>query len=38
MQELNLRNISFSRQLPVPLDYKGIKVDCGYRLDLLIEK
>jgi len=27
----------FERQKPLPLAYKGISLDCGYRLDLLIE-
>ena len=37
-RELSLREISFNRQKPVPVDYKGIKLDCGYRLDLLVEE
>ncbi len=35
--ELNLRGIKFKRQVSLPLQYKGIKLDCSYRLDLLIE-
>jgi GxxExxY protein len=35
--ELHLRGISFKRQLPLPVEYKGIKLDCGYRLDLVVE-
>ncbi len=35
--ELSLRNLCFERQKPLPLEYKGIKLDCGYRIDLLIE-
>jgi len=23
--------------VPLPLNYKGLKLDCGYRLDLLVE-
>jgi GxxExxY protein len=34
--ELSLRNISFKRQVPLPVIYKGAKLDCGYRLDLLV--
>lgn len=37
-KELKLRNIEFQSQLPFSVEYKGLKVDCGYRLDLLIEK
>ena len=35
-RELTLRNISFQRQLPLPVEYKGVKLDCGYRIDLLV--
>ena len=27
----------FRRQCPQPVQYKGVRLDCGYRLDLLIE-
>lgn len=33
--ELNLRNIDFERQIPIPVIYKGLKLDCSYRIDLL---
>src|SRR5262249_54012841 len=36
--ELSLANISFERQVPVPVTYKSLPLDCGYRLDFLIEK
>ncbi|MBZ5520958.1 MAG: GxxExxY protein [Acidobacteriia bacterium] len=36
-RELNLRGLSFQRQMIVPVVYKGTTLDCGYRLDLLIE-
>jgi len=35
--ELHLRGISFKRQVPLPVEYKGIKLDCGYKLDILVE-
>lgn len=35
--ELNLRGISFERQKELPVVYKQIKLDCGYRLDILAE-
>jgi GxxExxY protein len=35
-RELTLRQIAFEREKPLPLDYKGVKLDCGYRLDFLI--
>jgi GxxExxY protein len=37
-RELSLRGIEFQKQVSLPVEYKGIKLDCGYRLDLLIEK
>ena len=36
-RELTLRGICFERQKPIPVVYKGVKLDCGYRLDLLVE-
>ena len=35
--ELYINNIFFKKQLPMPVIYKGINLDCGYRLDLVIE-
>ena len=35
-RELELRNIGFECQKPLPLEYKGVRLDCGYRLDLLV--
>ena len=35
--ELSSRNLRFTRQYPVPIKYKNTHLDCGYRLDLLIE-
>jgi GxxExxY protein len=36
--ELHLRGLSFQRQKEIPLLYKGVKLDCGYRLDVIVEK
>lgn len=35
-RELAVRSIPFERQRPLPVQYKGTKLDCGYRLDLLV--
>jgi GxxExxY protein len=35
--ELSLNNIEFKTEHPLPVDYKGVHLDCGYRLDLLVE-
>ena len=36
-EELRSKGIRFQRQRPLPLEYKGKKLDCGYRLDLVVE-
>lgn len=36
-RELNLRGIPFERQKPIAIEYKGVKLDCGYRADLLVD-
>ncbi len=35
-RELGLRRIPFERQRLLPVEYKGLSLDCGYRLDLLV--
>lgn len=35
--ELSLRGLKVERQKPIPVVYKEIKLDCGYRADLLVE-
>lgn len=35
-RELSLRKIPFERQRSLPVKYKGVALDCGYRLDLLV--
>jgi GxxExxY protein len=35
--ELMLRGVPFVRQLPLAVQYKGVRVDCAYRLDFLID-
>ena len=35
-RELTLTQIPFERQKPLAVEYKGLKLDCGYRLDLLV--
>jgi GxxExxY protein len=34
--ELSQAGISFQMELPLPVRYKGILLDCGYRIDLLV--
>jgi GxxExxY protein len=35
--ELAERQVTFERQVSLPIMYKGVRVDAGYRLDLLVE-
>ena len=37
-REFSLRNIAFERQVSLPVEYKGVQLDCGYRLDLVVER
>ena len=34
--EMKLAGMAFKLQYPLPVKYKGIKLDCGYRIDLLV--
>ena len=36
-RELAIRGIRFERQVPISMDYKGVKLDCGYRADIVAE-
>ncbi len=35
--ELNERGLKVDRQRLFPVNYRGIRIDCGYRIDLLVE-
>ncbi len=35
--ELTQRGLKVEQQKPMPLVYKSVRLDCGYRLDLLVE-
>lgn len=35
-RQLTLRGIPYQRQVPLPLHYHGIPLECGYRLDLVV--
>ncbi|ASB51011.1 GxxExxY protein [Alkalitalea saponilacus] len=35
--ELQNAGLQVARQCPVPISYKAIKLECGYRIDLLVE-
>jgi len=36
--ELIVAGFNIERQKPVPVVYKEIKMECGYRIDILVEK
>jgi GxxExxY protein len=36
-RELHLRGLMFRRQVTLPVEYKGIHLDCGYRLDVVVQ-
>lgn len=35
--ELKLHDIPFQAEVSVPVEYKGIRLDCGYRIDILVD-
>jgi GxxExxY protein len=35
--ELEIKNLKYDRQKPLPIEYKGKQLDCDYRLDILVE-
>nr|WP_319491171.1 GxxExxY protein [uncultured Desulfobacter sp.] len=36
--ELELKGVGFESEWPMPISYKGIDLDCGYRVDLFVDK
>lgn len=36
--ELYLRGIPFERQVHVPVEYKGVRLDSGFRIDLFVDR
>src|SRR4051812_5904818 len=37
-RELELRGVAVERQVPIPFDYKGVFIECAYRIDLLVAR
>ena len=35
--ELKEAMIAYHRQVPLPVVYKSVRLDCGYRMDLVVE-
>ncbi len=36
-RELTLAGLGFKPQWPLPVEYKGTRLDCGYRVDVLVQ-
>jgi GxxExxY protein len=34
--ELSMRGVPFRKEVDLPITYKGVKLDCGYRLDAVV--
>jgi GxxExxY protein len=35
--ELHLRELRFQRQVDLPVEYKGLKLNCGYKVNLIVQ-
>ncbi|MFC1582654.1 GxxExxY protein [Planctomycetota bacterium] len=35
-REFEVRSIQFKRQIPLGVSYKGLDVECGYRMDVVV--
>jgi GxxExxY protein len=35
-RELAIRGVPFERQRALPVEYKGLRLECGYRVDVLV--
>lgn len=35
--ELHQRGVAFQRQVPLPVTYKKVRLDCGYQIDIVVE-
>jgi len=35
--ELHLRGLDYKRQIELPVSYKGLSLDCGYRIDIIVQ-
>ena len=36
--EFKINDVKCELQYPLPVNYKGLQLDCGYRLDMFVEK
>ncbi len=38
IHELDSCKLAVAREVPIPVAYRGVRLDCGYRLDLVVEE
>ena len=36
--EFKTNDVPFRRQVPLPVIYKSVKLDCGYRMDIVVDE
>jgi len=36
--ELSHQGLDVQHQVPLPVTYKGVRLDCGYRMDLIVDR
>ncbi len=37
VHELGLRGVAYQKELPIPLNYKGVRIEVGFRADVIVE-
>ena len=37
-REFELCGLRFRREIPLPVEYKGVHLDCGYRIDFIVDE
>jgi GxxExxY protein len=37
-RELAVRQVPYQKEWPLPLNYKGLRLDCGYRMDIVVAR
>jgi GxxExxY protein len=36
-RELSIEGVAFKLEVDLPVEYKGVRLDCGYRMDIVVE-
>src|SRR5437899_4927031 len=37
-REMTLQDIAFRLQVPTPIEYKGLRLDCAYKADIVVQE